>query len=65
MKLSSKVKTIFGKNMKTFERKKLLQRLQSMIRERTEESKSTQEKERESSYYGYVCDKGTCFESGV
>jgi hypothetical protein len=27
--------------------------------------KSIKEEERESSYYGYLCDEGTCIESGV
>jgi hypothetical protein len=33
---------------------------QSELRE-----KSIREQERGKSYYGYVCDKGTCIESGV
>ena len=64
MKLSE-VKTIFERKMKRSERSKLLKRLQSMISERTEEEKFIPEKERGGSYYGYLCDKGTCFESGV
>jgi hypothetical protein len=27
--------------------------------------KPVKEEERESSYYGYLCDEGTCIESGV
>jgi hypothetical protein len=36
-------------------------------RERHSESKekSIREEERGSNYYGYVCDEGTCIESGV
>lgn len=63
MKLS-KLKTLF-ENKRTSERSKLLERLQSMMRRRTEKEESIQEKERGSSYYGYLCDKGTCIESGV
>jgi hypothetical protein len=29
------------------------------------EEKSIKEEERGSSYYGYLCDEGTCLESGV
>ena len=54
MKLSSKLKKLFRR--KSVERGELLERLQSMIRET---------KERGRSYYGYLCNKGTCFKSGV
>jgi hypothetical protein len=57
MKLSSKVKTLFNKNMRMFERTTVLERLQSMM--------FVREKERESSYCGYLCDVGTCYQSDL
>jgi hypothetical protein len=57
MKLSSKVKTLLNKNVRMFERNTVLERLQSMM--------SVREKERESSYYGYLCDVGTCYQSDL
>ena len=48
---------------------RLWNRLSDVLSEKTKQSenreKSIQEEERGSSYYGYLCDEGTCIESGV
>ncbi len=53
MKRSFKVKKMLEKNKMRSERSIVLERLQSMTRERTEGSSS------------YDCESGVCFENGV
>jgi GTP1/Obg family GTP-binding protein len=63
MKLSSRIETLSGEYIRKFRRISLMERLQSMIRERTGRSKSMRETYRESGEYR--CESGVCFESGV
>jgi hypothetical protein len=44
---------------------RLWDRVSDTLTERSTQMKPTREEERGSSYYGYVCDVGTCIESGV
>jgi hypothetical protein len=53
---------LFEEYLKTFDSESPMEGSVSIFRKKTEEKKSVREKE---PYYGGLCEKGICFESGV
>jgi hypothetical protein len=53
---------VFEEYLRTFDSDTLMEGSVSIFRKRTGEGKSVREKE---PYYGDLCEKGICFESGV